>query len=80
MSTTENEYIKGEATHVGIYLLEMTTIENLTDTVPVPLAGIDLLEMTTTENAVAPLSLKILGIYLPEMTTIEDHSCHTLFN
>ena len=44
------EYIKGEATHVGIYLLEMTTIENLTDTVPVPLAGIYLLEMTTIEN------------------------------
>ena len=28
MTTTENEYIKGEATHVGIYLLEMTTTEN----------------------------------------------------
>ena len=50
MTTTENEYIKGEATHVGIYLLEMTTIENLTDTVPVPLAGIYLLKMTTIET------------------------------
>ena len=29
MTTIENEYIKGEATHVGICLLEMTTTESL---------------------------------------------------
>ena len=50
MAPTENNGFNHFKTNFGIYLFEMTTIENLTDTVPVPLAGIYLLEMTTIEN------------------------------
>ena len=52
MTTTENEYIKGEATHVGIYLLEMTTIVNKPNGLIASVIGIYLLEMTTTENRI----------------------------
>ena len=64
MTTIENEYIKGEATHVGIYLLEMTTIENTELHNSAHHGGIDLLEMTTIENWLL-LILKCSNGYLP---------------
>ena len=52
MTTTENEYIKGEATHVGIYLFEMTTIVNKPNGLIASVIGIYLLEMTTIGNSI----------------------------
>ena len=50
MTTIENEYIKGEATHVGIYLLEMTTTGNLIAIIEYLVKVNYMLEMTTIEN------------------------------
>ena len=55
----------------GIYLFEMTTIENNVPHQNDPLLGIYLLEMTATENLQLIIFLRHLGIDLLEMTTTE---------
>ena len=50
MTTTENDDFSLKQYMLGIYLLEMTTIENMGAIRNIGRDGIDLLEMTTTEN------------------------------
>ena len=70
MTTTENEYIKGEATHVGICLLNMTTIGNVISVNFFGFQGSYLLNMTTIVNYFSCQQGGNSGIYLFEMTTI----------
>ena len=50
MTTTENNGFNHFKTNFGIYLFEMTTIENAQTVDTITLKGIYLLEMTTIEN------------------------------
>ena len=64
---------------LGIYLLEMTTTENLQIKMTKKIKGIYLLEMTTTENFLHDPLVIVDGIYLLEMTTTENWCIVILF-
>ena len=72
MTTTESSFNQRLLYLIGIYLFEMTTIENEQFNLFGASLGIYLLGMTTNENKAWEILLSLMGIYLLEMTTTEN--------